>query len=84
MKHTQPVVYRIKVQGRLDASWAEWFNGMSIKTHAAPDDTVITTLTGSIADQAALRGVLTRLWNLNLAVISVNQVKNRRLKGAAR
>jgi hypothetical protein len=74
MKHTRHIVYRITVQGRLDASWAEWFSGMTIQAQDMPNGTVITALTGPIADQAALRGVLTKLWNLNLAVISVEQV----------
>ena len=63
----QPMVYQIKVQGRLDESWSGWFNSMAV---AFEGDT--TTLTGSVVDQAALRGILSRLWDLNLALISVN------------
>ena len=62
-------VYQIKVQGRLDESWSSWFNSMTI---AAEGDT--TTLTGAVVDQAALRGILSRLWDLNLALISVNRI----------
>ena len=63
-------VYQIKVQGRLDESWSGWFNNMTI---AFEGDT--TTLTGAVVDQAALRGILSRLWDLNLALISVNQIE---------
>ncbi len=63
-------VYQIKVQGRLDESWSGWFNSMAI---ALESDT--TTLTGAVVDQAALRGILSRLWDLNLALISVNPVE---------
>ena len=63
-------VYQIKVQGRLDESWSAWFNSMAI---ALEGDT--TTLTGAVVDQAALRGILSRLWDLNLALISVNQIE---------
>ena len=63
-------VYQIKVQGRLDESWSSWFNSMTI---AAEGDT--TTLTGAVVDQAALRGILSRLWDLNLALISVNPIE---------
>ncbi len=73
MKHdedAQRKVYQIKVQGRLDESWSGWFNSMAI---AFEDDT--TTLTGAVVDQAALRGILSRLWDLNLALISVNPVE---------
>ncbi len=63
-------VYQIKVQGRLDESWSGWFNCMAI---AFEGDT--TTLTGAVVDQAALRGILSRLWDLNLPLISVNPVE---------
>ncbi len=66
----QPIVYQIKVQGRLDESWSGWFNSMAITFEG---DT--TTLTGAIVDQAALRGILSRLWDLNLALISVNPIE---------
>jgi hypothetical protein len=62
-------VYQIKMQGRLDESWSGWFNDMAI---AFDRDT--TTLTGAVADQSALRGILTKLWDLNLALISVMQI----------
>jgi len=65
----QPAVYQIKMQGRLDESWSGWFNGMAI---AFDSDT--TTLTGAVADQSALRGILNKLWDLNLALISVMQI----------
>jgi len=61
--------YRIRVQGRLDESWSQWFDGLTVTFE---DD--VTTLTGPLTDQAALRGVLDRIWDLNLAVISVNPV----------
>ena len=64
-----PTCYRIQVQGQLDESWSQWFDGMAV----AFEDGV-TTLTGALADQAALRGVLDRIWDLNLAVISVNPI----------
>ena len=63
-----PTVYQIKMQGRLDESWSGWFNGMAITF-----DSVTTTLTGPVADQPALRGILTKLWDLNLALISVTR-----------
>jgi hypothetical protein len=65
----QPSVYKIKMQGRLDESWSGWFNGMAI---AFDSDT--TTLTSAVADQSALRGILNKLWDLNLALISVTQI----------
>ena len=66
----QHMVYQIKVQGRLDESWSGWFSGMAITFEGD-----ITTLTGVVVDQAALRGILSRLWDLNLALISVNPIE---------
>ena len=62
-------VYQIKVQGQLDERWSGWFNGMAIAF-----DSDATTLTGAVADQSALRGILTKLWDLNLALISVHRI----------
>ncbi len=60
-------IYQIKVQGRLDESWSDWFDQMAI----TQEDSHNTTLTGSIVDQAALRGVLFKIWDLNLRLVSV-------------
>jgi hypothetical protein len=68
--------YRITVQGRLDESWSNWFNGMSVGVEAA-DDELVTRLTGPVVDQPALRGILNKLWDLNLTLISVNRVASR-------
>lgn len=67
----QADVYQIRIQGQLDASWAVWFSGFTITTTNGPDAQPLTTLTGPIADQSALRGALNRVWDLNLIVVSV-------------
>ena len=64
----QPARYRIKVRGRLDERWSDWFNGMTITSERD-----ITTLTGAV-DQAKLRGIVSKIWDLNLTVISVTQI----------
>ena len=64
-------IYRIKVKGMLDESRAAWFEGWAISGEAED----ITTLTGRVADQAALHGVLAKIRNLNLPIISVNCVE---------
>jgi len=70
----KPATYEIRVQGRLDESWSNWFNGMTIASEGASGDSPVTTLTGVVADQAALRGILERIWNLNLALVSVKRL----------
>jgi hypothetical protein len=59
--------YEIKVQGVLDEAWADWFHGMIITIEGNR-----TTLRGTIIDQAALRGILSKIWDLNLTLIEVN------------
>jgi hypothetical protein len=68
-----PETYQIRVQGRLDEGWSDWFSGMTVtfERGSAP----ITTLTGAVADQSALRGILTKLWDLNVRLISVTRIE---------
>jgi hypothetical protein len=66
----QPVTYQIKVPGELDDSWSDWACGMAITVESEGDGPPVTTLTGTI-DQAALQGLLRRLYSLGLPLISV-------------
>jgi len=59
--------------GKLDERWTDWFGGMEISAEGS-EDSPVTVLTGPVVDQAALRGLLTKIWDLNLAVISVLMV----------
>jgi hypothetical protein len=65
-KHHQ--IYTIEIAGQLDAHWAAWFDDLTITLNAAGN----TQLSGPVPDQAALYGVLKRLNNLGLKLISVN------------
>jgi len=66
--------YRIKVQGWIGERWANWFDGMAVTYEGTEDDSPITVLTGPVVDQAALRSLLTKIWDLNLTLISVTRV----------
>jgi len=70
-----PAMFRITIQEVIDANWAEWFSEMTLSSATGDDQRPVTVLTGPIVDQAALRGILDKLWNLNLTVISVEHVK---------
>ncbi len=70
----QPGMYEIKVPGRLDESWSEWFEGMTIAVKGGDDGPTITTLTGVVADEAALQGLLDRLFSLGLRLLSVKRI----------
>lgn len=66
--------YQIRVRGRIDTQWSGWFENLTISVEAR---TGITILEGRLADQAALRGILNKLWDLNLTLISVTRTDNR-------
>jgi hypothetical protein len=66
----RPAAYQIKVPGELDESWSDWAGGMTITVESEDDGPPVTTLTG-IVDQAALQGLLRRLYSLGLPLISV-------------
>ena len=70
----RPVTYQIKVPGHLDEKWSEWNGWMAIKTECESDGSPVTILTGTV-DQAALQGLLRRLYSLGLPLISVIWVK---------
>jgi hypothetical protein len=66
----RPALYQIKVPGHIGKSWSDWAGGMTITVESEGDDPPVTTLTGTV-DQAALQGLLRRLYSLGLPLISV-------------
>ena len=62
-----PEYYEIKIKGLLDAHWADWFAGLTL-THLEDDETLLT----GVLDQAALHGLLERIRDLNLKLVSVS------------
>ena len=69
----RPATYQIKVPGELDVSWSEWDGKITILVESKDDGPPVTILTGTF-DQAALQGLLRRLYSLGLPLISVNYV----------
>jgi hypothetical protein len=70
----QPGAYEIRVRGSIADNWSDWFEGMTIEHGASPEGIPITTLSGTVVDQAALIGILRKLHNLRLQLLSVNPV----------
>jgi hypothetical protein len=64
-------VYEIRLKGHLDARWVKWFDGMAISL----DENGNTLLSGPVADQAALHGILKKVRDVGLPLLSVNTVE---------
>jgi hypothetical protein len=67
----QPIVYQIRLEGHLDCQWTDWFSGLTITLEQNGD----TLLTGPIIDQAALFGLLKKVRDLGLPLISLNRIE---------
>jgi hypothetical protein len=66
-----PTIYEICVEGEIDEGWSDWFEGLQL-TRTGDGGTLIS---GRLVDQAALRGVLEKIWNLNLVLISIQRLE---------
>jgi hypothetical protein len=67
----QPMVYQIRVKGHLGSQWTDWFAGLSIALEANGD----TLLTGPVTDQAALYGLLRKVRDLGLPLLSLMRLE---------
>jgi hypothetical protein len=67
----QPMVYQIRIRGHLGSQWADWFGSLTMTL----EDNGDTLLTGPVIDQAALHGILKKVRDLGLTLVSVCPVK---------
>ena len=72
----QPAEYQIVIEGKLDQEWSDYLQGMTISTDGSRGQPTITTLAGQLVDQAALLGVLNALYDLGLALVSVQRLSD--------
>jgi len=63
--------FEIRIRGQLDESWSDWLEGMEFEVK---DN--VTTLQVEVRDQAALRGILSKIWDVNLSLFSVNIIQS--------
>jgi hypothetical protein len=68
---SSPIICEIKIKGRLEQRWTEWFEGLTFTY----DDDGTTTLSGPLPDQAALHSILLKIRDMNLTLISVSQIE---------
>ena len=73
----QPGRYEIRIKGHLDDRWANWFEGLTLSR----EDNGETRLTGPVADQTALHGLLRKVRDLGLPLVSVVRVETKRFDG---
>ncbi len=66
----QPMVYQIRIKGHLGREWTDWFGGLTITL----EDNGETLLTGPVVDQAALHGLLKKVRDLAMPLVSVSPV----------
>jgi hypothetical protein len=67
----QPVVYQIRIKGHLSQEWTDWFEGLTITL----EEDGSTLLTGALVDQAALHGLLKKVRDLGMPLLSVNSME---------
>ena len=67
----QAIVYQIRLKGRLDLQWSKWFEGLTITLEGSDE----TLLTGPVIDQAALHGLLKKVRDLGMPLVSLSQIQ---------
>ena len=67
----EPQLYQIRIKGHLGAQWTDWFEGLTLTLEAGGE----TLLTGAVVDQAALHGLLKKVRDLGMLLLSVNRVE---------
>ncbi len=71
LEPSQPQIYQIRLEGHLDSQWTDWFDGLTITL----EDNGNTILSGPVVDQAALHGLLKKVRDLGMPLISVCPVQ---------
>ncbi|HEU4744023.1 MAG TPA: hypothetical protein VFS61_02260 [Anaerolineales bacterium] len=72
MDSSQPKIYQIRIKDHLSREWTDWFEGLTITL----EDNGDTLLTGPVMDQAALYGLLKKVRDLGMALVSVNPMES--------
>jgi hypothetical protein len=71
MDSNQPTVYQIRLKSHLGSEWTDWFEGLTITLDKDGD----TLITGPVADQAALHGLLKKVRDLGMSLVSINPIQ---------
>ena len=71
----EPATYRISIMGTLDKNWSDYCGGMAIEHERDPHHHAVTILTGRLADQSALVGILNSLHDIGCPILSVERME---------
>ena len=71
LESSPPTIYQIRLKGHLGRQWTDWFGGLTITLEENGD----TSLTGTVADQAALHGLLKKVRDLGMPLVSVKRMR---------
>jgi len=72
----EPAVWRICLDGRVEENWAEWFNWASVRSVVCPDGGWQTVAEGELRDRAALGGLINRMWDTSISVLSLDRISD--------
>ena len=72
----EPAVWKICLDGRVEEDWAQWFNWASVRGAECPDGGWQTVVEGELRDQAALGGLISRMWDMSIGVLSVDRISD--------
>lgn len=76
VRQDRPALYQICVQGRISDRWSNWFGGLTVTTDESEDGTAVTSVSGVLVDQAALLGLLQKLYSLGCSLLEVKRLHN--------
>ncbi|MBI9045607.1 MAG: hypothetical protein JEZ06_14050 [Anaerolineaceae bacterium] len=82
MEVTQEKKHQIMIKGNIDPGWSEWLADFKVKSSTNEEGETISLFSGKIEDQSALRGILNKLWDLNIEIISFQQLENEDSNGS--
>lgn len=71
----EPAIYRISIQGTLDKHWSDYCGGMTIEHEHDPHQHAVTVMTGRLADQSALVGILNSLHDIGCPILSMERLE---------
>lgn len=74
----EPLCYTIEIAGKVAEDWLDWFRGLQITFKTSGSGSLMSTIYTAPIDQAELRGILNKVWDMNLSLISIKRIDTER------